>query len=530
MIKRIKATAGICIFAAAALTARILFISFDSRVISASSRQGRYRITQTAEYASIYDINGRRLNNRSYEYYALVDPCGSNAIDYMSYVIDKESYDEGMSGNLPFLCRVSAECAEIKELTVLRKAIRTDADQPAKHIIGYADDAAGICGIEYSFDKLLRENKAQNKAVFSVNAVGNVLDGLYSNVEAAGEVKAGVITTLELDIQNICESSFRTSGCKKGAIVVMDIKTGEIRACASFPEYNPLELEKSLDDNNMPFINRAFSAYSVGSIFKLVTASAALESGISTEYTYDCGGSINVNGQLFNCHKWGGHGEIAMNDAMVLSCNPYFIALSEYIPLKQYLSVASAYGFGEPAELCDGLNSEAGYLPSAEELEVAAERGNFSFGQGKLSATPLQICRMTAAIANNGISCKPRLIAGTIDGNGVFTEMPREKHHRIISTKNARILRGFMENTVLAENSLSRSDIVSCGGKTSTAQTGRFFEDGTEKLNCWFTGYFPAEKPKYAVTILIEEKNSGNSAAAPVFKSIAEGIAKTEDF
>ena len=333
-----------------------------------------------------------------------------------------------------------------------------------------------------------------------------------------------MITTLYIDIQTITENAFQKSGYKKGAAVVMDIKSGDILACASFPEFDPQDLAASLENEDSPFINRAFSAYSVGSIFKLVTASAALESGISEDFSYTCEGSIDIDGQVFNCHKWGGHGEISMEEAMVSSCNPYFIALSETLSPKILYDTAKKLGFGEGFEFADGIYSQSGYLPSERELSVKAEKGNFSFGQGKLTATPLQICRLTCAIANNGIMPQARLINALRDENGIETAVNSVKSDRVMSCLTSQKLKKYMNGVVNASNSLSRSELISCAGKTSTAQTGRYTADGKEIMNCWFTGYFPSDSPQYAITILVEGGTSGNISCGGIFKEVAENI------
>ncbi len=509
-----------------ALAVRIFLINNDKEVIKASVGRGQYQISEVSEYASIYDCNGERLNNRTVQYKALINPNDVNSIRVFDYILDKDVFYNGMNGNLPFLCSVSEDAQNSDYVTVFKEYVRTDDSQLAKHIVGYTSDNEGVCGIEYGYSDFIHKNYEENEAEFSVNAVGGVLDGLFSEVNPADELKAGVVTTINLDIQEICEEAMESSGYTKGAVIVMDVKNGYIKACASYPEYNISSLVESMESNDAPFINRAFSAYSVGSIFKLVTASAAMESGISSDFSYTCTGSIDVNGQIFNCHKWGGHGELGMSEAMELSCNPYFIALSEYIDNEIFLQTAEKLGFGQETVLCEGIVSESGYLPTAKELSVKAEKGNFSFGQGKLTATPLQICRMTAAIANNGMAAEPKLIIGTIDSSGELTEEKYSKNERVISYLTAKKLRDFMMDVVDASNSMSKSYIVECAGKTSTAQTGRYDENGNEEMNCWFTGYFPAQNPQYAVTIVLENGISGNVSCGPVFKKIAEGITK----
>ncbi len=504
------------------LSVRVFIIKNDEKVIKASAGRGQYKISNIGEYASIYDCNGQRLNNLSYEYKAVIDPNSENALKIISYIDDIDTYTNGMKGNLPFLCNVSQEY--IDNTIVFKNAVRTDSDQLARHIVGYTSDNTGVCGIEYGFDSFLRENYTKNEATFSINAVGSVLDGLYSDCSFAEPLDSGVVTAIDSDIQMICENALKYSGIDMGTVIVMDVKTGEIKACVSYPQFDPDDLEASINDERSPFINRVFSTYSVGSIFKLVTSAAALELGISPDFTYTCDGSIDVNGQIFNCHKWGGHGEINMYEAIELSCNPYFIALSEYIDTDCFLDTARKFGFGEQTELCNGITSVSGYLPTSRELSVRAELGNFSFGQGKLTATPLQICRMTAAIANNGMCPYPKLILGIKNADGTFDKTEYPINQRVISYLTAKKLQQFMTDTVNADNSYSKSYIVSSAGKTSTAQTGRFNENGTEQLNCWFTGYFPTDNPQYAVTVMIENGYSGNATAAPIYKQIAESI------
>lgn len=522
MLKRLTFINAAAIMAAIILIIRIAVIDSDPEVLKTASGMGRYVLKDKCEYASIYDRNGRRLNNRSVEYIAVLDPHNADSLEAEKYACDKNMFRKGMSGNLPFFCRVTSE--SISNVIVFRHYIRTESDQPARHIIGYTSDNKGVCGIELAFDEFLRSNYTENSAKFSVDAMGSVLKGLVSEKSIPKEMKSGVVTSLDIDIQGITEEAFRKSGYEKGAAVVMNIKSGEILACASFPEFDPQDLSASLENEDSPFVNRAFSAYSVGSIFKLVTAAAALDSGISEDYSYVCNGSIDIDGQVFNCHKWGGHGEISMEDAMVYSCNPYFIALSETLSPELLHDSAAKLGFGEKTVFADGLLSKCGNLPTVRELSVRAEKGNFSFGQGKLTATPIQICRLTCAIADNGMMPQARLIIGIRNENGEITEVSSSERHRVMSCLTAQKLKRYMKGVVKSSNSYSCSEKVDGAGKTSTAQTGKFNANGKEIMNCWFTGFFPAESPEYAVTILVEDGISGNVSCGPIFKTIEDEI------
>ena len=523
MAFKIKIMYSLFVLTAVILVYQLFNIVSDDKIRQAAVGRGQYVISGVSEYASIYDCNGKRLVNEEYENLAVVDPNSRDSLKILKYVLDKDAYRSGMNGNLPFLCRVAAENIS-DDVIVIKKYNRNSEDQLAIHVLGYTSDNNGVCGLEYSYDDFLRGCFSENYVQFSVDAVGEVLEGLNSEIKKAAPLEAGIVTTLDRDIQQICEDVMGSYNGIKGAVVVMDIKSGEIRACASYPSLEIDNLEKSLESDDAPFVNRAFSAYSVGSIFKLCTAAAALESGIISDFTYTCTGSINVNGQIFNCHKWGGHGEIDMYNAMELSCNPYFIALSEYIDSSIFIETAKSLGFGQETIFADKLTSVSGYLPLRSELSVPAEKGNMSFGQGKLSATPVQICRMTAAIANNGMCPQPKLVLGIKHTDGNFEKIEYPVNKRAVSYLTAQKLKEFMVNVVNAENSFSKSDIVLSAGKTSTAQTGVITESGRERLNCWFTGYFPADFPEYAVTVLVEDGVSGNVTASPIYKKIAEAI------
>ncbi|MCX7657895.1 MAG: penicillin-binding transpeptidase domain-containing protein, partial [Oscillospiraceae bacterium] len=294
----------------------------------------------------------------------------------------------------------------------------------------------------------------------------------------------------------------------------------------SVPAFSPLNVSKSLDDPDSPLINRAFMPYNVGSVFKLVTAAAALEQGISPDLTYECTGKIDVFGQIFKCHKASGHGVLDMQGAIVNSCNTYFINLSEKLSSENFIAKASSFGFGRSIVLANGIVSEKGTLQSAEDLKNPAEKANMSFGQGVLTATPVQIAAMTSAIVNNGKFPKPQLIIGTTEDKQKVSFYENQTAFSEATTPLIALkLREFMAETVNGNaESLARPRNTTAGGKTSTAQTGRYDEKGNEILEAWFTGYFPLDKPKYVVTVLVEDGKSGNTDAAPIFKEIAENI------
>ncbi len=499
-------------------------IMADNNITQAVANSGKYTLYTDYEYPAIYDCNFKKLNNTQKKYYAVVMPEANSVMSVLPYAVDKKSLLNRLENKMPFLCEVNTEGLNNPELIVFSSTVRTNDSMLAPHIVGYCSDGIGICGVERAFGEYISSIKTRNKITYNVDAVGGILDGTTYKLEKSSEIKAGVVTTIDSDIQQICETAAK--GINRGAVLVMDVNTGEIKACVSKPDFNPSNVSIYLDDADSPMINRAFSAYNVGSIFKLVIAASALESGISPEYTYTCTGKISIKDVEFSCHKWDGHQEIDMCTAMAESCNTYFINLSTFISNDKILEISKSFGFGNNSLLCSGMISQAGNVQNMSELQIPAEKANMSFGQGKLTATPLQVTLLTATIANGGKTPAPVLISGIFDKQGEFLPYSNYKSHRSISEQTAEQLQNFMVKTVQVDNSRSKPLLTSAGGKTSTAQTGKFNGNNIEQSTCWFTGFFPVDNPKYAVTVVVEDGITGNISCGPVFKEIADNITK----
>lgn len=175
---------------------------------------------------------------------------------------------------------------------------------------------------------------------------------------------------------------------------------------------------RALKDERKPLINRALMPYCVGSSFKLAVAAAALEQGIPPSFSVDCVGGTTVAGRIFYCHNHAGHRQTNLRRAIEQSCNPYFIKLGQKAGAQALLGMAQALGFGQETVLAEGITARQGTLPSLEELSSPHELANFSFGQGKLTATPVQVAAMVSAVANGGLAVSPKLVLGsTTDGS-----------------------------------------------------------------------------------------------------------------
>lgn len=392
---------------------------------------------------------------------------------------------------------------------------RYSSYQPAQHLIGYIDKATGdgVCGVERQYNELLSSVGETTELSYTIDGKMRPLGGVSPSPSYAKPITSGVVLTIDKGLQELVEK-VGFEHIQKGAIVVTEIKTGRLKAAASFPLYNANALSQAMQNDNSPLINRVYTAYSVGSVFKLVTAATALEAGISPTYT--CTGKIEQNGVTFGCHNKNGHGEIDMSEAIAVSCNPYFINLSTLIDKQAFLNMASDLSFGKPYY--------SGNLPTASELKNIGDISNLSFGQGSLTATPLQVAELVGAVANNGKCIRTSTIMGTTADGKTIDEAEPYYPTVSMSEKTADTIAQMMVKAVMdTPNQNAKPTKMSAGGKTATAQTGQFV-DGEEILNAWFAGFFPAKNPVYCITVVVEEAKSGNQSASPVFKELVDQI------
>ena len=506
------------------LALNYLQLSDRHKYVDAAAERSLLTINAGDSQGTVFDRNFIPLTNTDTEIIASVVPSAVSLDELLKYTVDKEQVREKYKEGRPFSMRCRVKGSDSAGLTFFEVPVHNKGKMLAPHVVGYLSEEKGASGIEYAYNDLLRGGNIENSVTYNTDGFGNVLIGSEKSVIRSNKQNTGVVTTIDSRIQRICEEAGK--GIDKGCIVVTDVDTGDILALASFPDFSADNIEKALNDKRSPLINRALYSYSVGSIFKLVTACESMNEGFEG-YMYDCKGDIDISGQLFRCHKYDGHEVQDMTQAMTNSCNTYFISLSQYLDVPSFRSCAFDLGFGREIHLCAGMTASAGVLPSVDELLIPAELANFSFGQGKLTATPLQVNAMTAAIANGGELVMLDIVRGiTVDGKTVGNEkLPRRS--RVMSEDTAKELRKMMIAAVYKnDNSKARPRYIRAGAKTSTAQTGRFSSDGEELCNAWITGFFPSSSPTYAVTVLVEDGGYGNDAAAPVFADIVDGIIK----
>ena len=515
-----------CMIAAcAALIGRIMIIDAHDDYISAAENHSVYKLTLAKTRGKIYDRNGVALAGGDSCLKALIIPSSDVAASLMGKLsIDKyNSIANELKGVYPFVTDVNDGSCESEGVTVYRVPKRYADHSLAVHLVGLCGKDGGESGIERAYDEWLGDAAGELSVTCRVSASGRSLDGADREINDTTHISdRGVMLTIDSNIQNIAESS-AAKHIECGAVVIIDIDSGEILAMASIPTYNRNNIASVLDDTRSPLINRAVASYNAGSVFKPVVAAAALENGFDAESVYDCNGCVKIGDTTMGCIRHTQHGAENLEKAIAHSCNTYFINMSRQTGGEAILDMAEKLGFGSPTQLGARYRSSKGNLPEAGLLKQPAELANLSFGQGSLTVTPVQVAGMTAAIARGGEYIEPFVVKGLTDEQKNIISQPfLPRKHRAMTASTANTIASCMRTAVLEGTAKAgASDKITSAAKTGTAETG-IIKNGRKVNQAWYAGFFPYESPKYACVVLAEDGASGGGSAGPAFKEIAE--------
>ncbi len=524
MKKRVISAVLVIIISFTSLCGKIYNISTDADLVSV---QPHIRIRELGnKKGTIYDRNGEKLTNRKTKAVICAKPTAKNAVLISN--LKGENFSEETVLNGYFTTFTIENISDIEEDNSIKKfeIFERYSDCVALHLLGYTDtDGNGVTGIEKYYQKEIQAHNGTLSVAYSADALGRMLIGESVEVRDNNYYsQGGIMLTLDRDFQLITENALKNGNIDKGAAVVLDVNTSAVLACASTPLYERENIEKYLNSTDAPFLNRAFEAFPVGSVFKPVTAATALENGIALT-DFFCKGYIEKSSNQFNCNKLDGHGKIDFNTALAISCNPYFIEISTQIGGKALLNTAKNLGFGKSIDMGNGFLTAPGTLPDIKELNSDAAIGNLGFGQGKLTASPLQIAACFATIANGGTYNTPYVYKGNVNENGSLTPEIQSKGKNVLSKTTCEVIKAAMAKTTTEGTGKGAfTSLFDSCTKTATAQSGQYDKNGVEIKYCWFVGFFPKEKPEYVICILKENGSSGGIDGAPVFKEISESI------
>ena len=399
----------------------------------------------------------------------------------------------------------------------------------------------GKTGLEKAFEReLLGENDIQR---FEVNAYGKKINQIELQKGSKGR---DIRLTIDTEIQKYCGELLKD---RAGSICVMDIYTGEIIAMQSAPSFDPNlflfginQDDWQLIRNNplKPLVNKTISGkYSPGSTIKPIVALSALENKIvSPQFTVKCEGKTEMYGQTYHCWKKKGHGFVSLKNAMKQSCDTYFYEIARRLGVDRLSETAKKFGLGERVFENLFFNEKKGLVPNTQWKKNALGSGWLlgetmitGIGQGYIQTTPIQLCLMTAQIANGGYKIYPKI---TVDTETNFLD----KYEPLFTEKkNIKIIQDSIfssTNEVMGTSYSSRINDPKYrfAGKTGTAQVKRITAEEREldlktseipyeqRDHALYVAYGPTENPRYALSIIIEHGGSGGTTAAPMAKKL----------
>ena len=505
----------------------------------------------------------------------------------LRYTIDEEGYSSTKALEIASnVSRVSA--LEINERGSELPGVSVEVNSNrvytqgslASHVLGYIgrinedeynknperyekDDYIGKTGIENLFEDYLKGENGTKQIDMTVDGTST---GEYITKEAIGG--ANVVLTIDSNLQNVTENALRaniekirtggfgkTYNAQGAAAVVMNVKTGEILAMASVPDFEPSQFLNGITqaklneyDSSHALINRTIQgSYAPGSIFKMVTAIAGLQEGVVTvgERINDTG--IYPRGNKPHCWYYdsyhSGHGRLNVSRALEQSCNYYFYETGYRLGLEKLSSYANYFGLGRKTGIELPYES-SGTLASPKTLEEKKDTSpeptllSASIGQSYNDFTPIQIAKYIAMIANRGRVVNPTLIKNVVASDGKqipATELEQYIQNKLgiigkdveslqISDENMNAvlegMRGVTDDRGTA-SSIFRDFNIAVGGKTGSAEAGKD-SNGNDIINAWFVGFAPFDDPEIAVVGLVENGGHGYYVAEVVREIVKE--------
>ena len=469
------------------------------------------------------------------------------------------------------------------------------------HVLGYVSEASeqdilsnenvkdnhvpglkvGKTGLEKSFeDQLLGTNSTQR---YEVNAYGKRINQLDYIEGFKGET---IKLTLDTEIQKKCGELLKDVA---GSINIMDIYTGDIIAMQSSPSFDPNlflfginQDDWQLIRNNplKPLVNKSLSGlYSPGSTFKPMVALSALENRIITkDFKVNCTGKIEMYGQTYHCWKEKGHGVVSLKEAMKQSCDTYFYEIVRKLGVDSLRETSVKFGLGDKVLNETFSNEKKGLVPNTQWKKnnlgkgwVLGETLITGIGQGYIQTTPLQLCLMTAQLANGGFKIYPKITVEKNDqtaeeikllinqnsnnindnfikeGKNFFNSLVKNKHEKLfLNSENIKLVREAMFASTNEIGGTSYSSRIEdpkyqFAGKTGTSQVRRITKAAreldlntseipyNERDHALYIAFGPYKNPRYALSVVIEHGGSGSSTAAPIAKELFKLIIDRHD-
>lgn len=389
------------------------------------------------------------------------------------------------------------------------------------HAVGYSFPATFTdTGVERYRNTVLNGQTA--------SGLQRILDELQGTNPAGDDV----VTTLNPAAQRVAMAAL---GEHEGAVVALQPKTGAVEVMASKPSFDPNALGgsaglKALEGSGQPLVNRATQyGYAPGSTFKVVTATAAIDTGAFTSQSLVSGrNDVPISGVPLKNDNNESFGDITLTEGLVKSVNTVYAQVAERLGKATLARYMQRFGFGKKPQLdypAEEMSSSGEYLGSRllSPLDPRVDVGRMGIGQDKLAVTPLQMAEVAAAVANHGVLMRPHLTSQIVDQEGrVVQRIGPQVQSVVMKSSTAAAVTGMMEG-VVNEGTGTSAQIpgVQVAGKTGTAET----QLGQSINNAWFIAFAPARNPRVAVAVTLKGvPGYGGSFAAPVAKQVIESV------
>ena len=525
--RRLVALFGAFLLAFSVVLGRLFLLAQNQDYANTAQAQTITTLPLDSSRGDLYDCKGRNLTSYGVKYYALSIPGESSyarLFNYVPYAQQSLLYSLRNSHE-PFLVQVDQDLSAQGIYTYAVPG-RYFPVAVAPHLLGYVNgEGEGVSGLELAFEEVLGSRRTQESVQCVTTAQGGLVGGSEPRLITQQGQSAGVMLTLDETIQRACEGVAQKN-MTQGCILVLEVDSARVRASVSLPEFDPRAVEKSIEAQDTSLLNRVFCQYNVGSVFKPVLAAAALEKTWDW-YTFECEGSVDLNGHIYRCALSRAHGQMNLTSALEKSCNCFFIELGLKLGGEAVSQTASAFGFGDAVYLAGGLQSAAGNLPDTQRLQDLGQLASVSFGQGELLATPVQVAGAFNAIAANGVWRTPSFLEAVIDevSGEVVQPLYAPESRRVMEEKNAAALQKMLASVV--EQGLGKDAQPTHGtaaGKTGTAQTGACNEAGEELMNYWFAGFWPAEDPRYTIVVMQDGTPEPAVSCGEIFAQVCEAL------
>lgn len=344
------------------------------------------------------------------------------------------------------------------------------------------------------------------------------------NALIKGETRRGdnVMLTVDSKLCTEIAGTFATGAKTRGlngAAVVINYKTGEVIALVSLPVFDPLKVDDSVRNSpSHPFWNRATqSTLAPGSTFKIITAASSIQNlPDALTRIYECTGAMQVMEHVIHDYGKAQHNSLTLEKAFRVSCNNTFAQIALTLGDDKLRKTAEGFGFNQNFLFRDLVVENSTYPTTDRNLLEIAWSGA---GQSKVVATPLHMCMIAAAIANDGVMMEPRLVAKVESPTNVLRQKFSQKVYTTACTPElAATLQSYMKSVVSSgTGSAAQVSGLTIAGKTGSAEAS---VDGKAVTHAWFVGYIEDEAYPYAVSVMVEAGDSGGGVAAPVAKAI----------